>query len=91
MILSFTAVLPIIVSLLTTQLMAQNYYFGPVDKYTTTASKGGICPPSPNNKNLYFCGPSGASIEIKPAQPKADIIVHAGSIDANIIVTYEGA
>ncbi|RDI86496.1 hypothetical protein Vi05172_g3532 [Venturia inaequalis] len=91
MILSFTVPLPIILSLLATQSMAQTCYYGLLDPNSSAAANGGTCPRSRNNRNLYFCGPTGASVEIKPAHPKADIILHAGFVDATMMVTCQGA
>lgn len=90
MILSFTTALPIILSLLSTQSMAQKCYYGPVDKFSNSVTRSGLCQASQNNKNLYFCGPTGASIEVKPAQPKAQIVVRAGFVDAAMMVTCDG-
>ncbi|RDI85458.1 hypothetical protein Vi05172_g4727 [Venturia inaequalis] len=86
MILPFTAALPIILSLLTTQSMAQICRSGIVDNNTKSFSRKGICPPSKKDKDVYLCGSSGASITVKGTQ----ITAHGGSVDSSMIITCDG-
>ncbi|RDI83561.1 hypothetical protein Vi05172_g6517 [Venturia inaequalis] len=83
MIHAFTVALPIILSLLATQSMAQTCDYGVFGSKTKYFTREGLCPRSRNNKNVYYCGSSGASITVQGNE----IIANAGSDDASMMVT----
>ncbi|RDI82820.1 hypothetical protein Vi05172_g7171 [Venturia inaequalis] len=91
MVLSSTAALPIILSLLATQSMAQVCHFGPVNSNSKSWTRGAACTRSLNDNNVFACGPSGASIVVRPARPQSQIIAHAGSSQSTtMMVTCDG-
>ncbi|KAE9966316.1 hypothetical protein EG328_009007 [Venturia inaequalis] len=84
MVLFFTAALPIILSLLATQSMAQSCRYGIVNSKSQSFTREAFCPLS-RRDNVYYCGSSGASITIRGTQ----VIAHAGSGDASMMVTCD--